>query len=272
MQDEIAILREELADIKRRLHGQVRLGKVTAVDVKEDRVTCISEGITQPDIPYLTFRAGEDKTYWLPSVGEVGLLVALSGEPANAFFMPGFFYTDMPAPENNENVALRVFRDGIEERIDTEAHSHTLKINTVKRVTNRSKVEDTVGSNKRLADTGKIQDVVATNMTELTAIVLNLIGAHIFPTGVTSFQTSMGPVFFVPATSPASAPSVPADAAPDSDGNATKVPATTVSGVQVQIGSSLFIPAIPVASGSATVPGTYQVTGTINLRFPARSL
>ena len=72
--DVISELREEVREIKRRQTEIVKLAKVTAVDVETSLLTIESEGLPQSEVPFFTSRAGEDQTYWLPSVGELGYL------------------------------------------------------------------------------------------------------------------------------------------------------------------------------------------------------
>ena len=257
--DEIGKLREEVSDLRRRVHEMLRLAQVTAVDADASRLTCVCEGLEQPNIPFLTMRAGEDQTYWLPSVGELGILASLSGNPANAFFVPGIYYEGVPAAESNEDVSLRVFRDGMEERIDTAAHSYKMESGNTSREMDRSEIKDTVGMNEEV----------------LSAIGKSLLGAILYATGLTTLQSPAGPVMFAPMPLPSSPPSPPVGSLPNADGQATKIPATTTSGISILFGSSILLPAIPVTtSGGAgfTTLGTYTITGTLNLQFPARTL
>ena len=103
------------------------------------------------------------------------------------------------------------------------------------------------------------------------------------PTGITTFQTAIGPVFFAPAASPASAPGLPSGSEPDSDGNATKVPKSTVDDVAIKSVSSISftIPSLAVNVATPSGPGTgttvakpvtVTITGDVNLEFPAKDL
>ena len=66
------------------------MATVTAIDIETTRLTCESEGLIQANIPFFTARAGEDQTYWLPSIGELGFLFSPSGISANAVFLTGY--------------------------------------------------------------------------------------------------------------------------------------------------------------------------------------
>lgn len=313
-----------IADLEKRVANLNRIAQVSYVYRKAGdpgastdddgshigKVDVVFEGHTRKRVPFLTMRHGEDKTFWLPSAGELGLLHAPSGDLANAVFVPGLVYRDFPAhiPDGiGIETIKRVFRDGSEEEIDVGTHSYKLKMldpgppqnpiepphEALRIAEAGDEIKDEFkergvskghikidGSEIEIKHvTGKVKEVAGANMNELTAILMNLIGAHFFPTGITTLQSPVGPVFFAPAVSPAAAPSPPSGSSPNADGEVTKVPKSEISGVKIKATSniSLVLPAIPVTvAGSAgvTTPGTYaaQVTGTINLEFPARSL
>lgn len=324
--DPIAELRQELRDVKRQLSGMHRLAKVTAVDAETARLTVEAEGIQQKNVPFFTMRAGEDQTYWLPSVGEMGYLVAICGIEANSVFLPGIFFNGFPAGDKSLHKAKRIFRDGTVEEIDTESSHYQLSVGAeglTERLADTEKVQDsyddntikidgdetlinrpegsvkidadetviTRGKNKVKVDNaeilleralGLIKEAVGSNSIELNTILANIVGAHIFPTGITTFQTAMGPVFFAPASSPPSAPAPPATAAPV-DGKATKVPPSTVQNVGIPKGTFIFtIPPLPVTGTAGTVPvvgttvatpATLQVTATgVTLAIPGKAL
>ena len=133
-----------IGDLEKRLANVCRIGQVEAVDEITGRLDVgFEEGLTVQNIPFLTTRAGEDKTYWLPSVGELGMLFSPSGDLANAWFVPGIFYTGFPIPDTmNAAVAKRIYRDGTEEEVDTDAHSWKLSSGDSERFVDQTKVED----------------------------------------------------------------------------------------------------------------------------------
>ena len=124
--DPISQLIKDVKSLKRQVSEMIRMATVTAIDIETSRLTCESEGLEQANIPFFTARAGEDQTYWLPSIGELGFLFSPSGISANAVFLPGIFFMDYPALEQSLTIAKRTFRDELEEEIDTELHSWKL--------------------------------------------------------------------------------------------------------------------------------------------------
>lgn len=265
---------------KTRLANLIQTGIVEAVHAEEGLVDVAIDTLVLERIPLFTTRAGADKTYWMPSVGEQGTVLSPSGDLANAMFLVGLNSDEKPVPETDPNLVIRVWEDGAKESYDKGKHEYVFQIdeNTLRKML-RGEIHDEVGSSKQMVDATKVKHEVGSNIEELTAIVLNLIGAHLFPSGLTTFQSPVGPVMFAPGPTPATAPAPPAGSSPDSDGKVTKTPPSTISGVKIKATSniSLVLPAIPVTVGGSagtTTPGSYKatVTGTIILEFPARDL
>ena len=250
-------------------------------------------------IPVMAIHNGADTTLWLPTEGESGYLFSPSGDLAQAFFVNGAptEQRPLPVPEGQATKSVvRKFRDGQTETVDTEQTQYTYQIGedgtptriintekiedsfgTPKRVIEEDKIEDSFGTPKRIIeedkiedifstlkrsiDASKIEDKAGTNAVSLSSILLNLMGAHIYASGTTTFLTSMGPVLFTPAPSPPAAPAPPAGSAPDSEGNATQVPEQTVEDIKITDGDITFtIPSLTVnVTGTA---GPYPIVAT----------
>ena len=70
---------------------------------KTATVTILFEGLTMEGVPFVSPRAGEDQVYWLPSVGELGVLFSPAGDIANAVFMPSLIFKDFPGIGEKHN-------------------------------------------------------------------------------------------------------------------------------------------------------------------------
>ena len=292
MSDVITELSMRVSELEKQLANVCRIAQVKKVHEDTAKLDITFEGLEIQEVPFLTQRAGDDQVYWLPSEGELGVLFSPSGDIANAIFLPGIFYSNFTAGEKSLTKVKRTFRDGTTEEIDVDAHSWKLSSGDSERFVDQEKVEDTQGTSKITIGTdeteitrtaGKVKLVTGMNTAEITAIVANILGSQIFPSGVTTLQSPVGPVMFAPSPSPATAPVPPSESAPDPDGNATKTPPSTISGVAVQEGSrlSFTIPSLVVTgtSPSGPVTGTttailvnVSTTGTVTLQFPARPL
>lgn len=290
MSDLIANLIMRVAELERQVANICRIAQVSAVDTETATLTVTFEGIPIPDVPYVAQRAGEDQVYWLPSVGELGVLFAPGGDIANALFIPGIFYKNFVATGSSKTKIKRTFRDGTEEEVDVDANSYKLSVvdrNTAflieadagkTEITRaKGKTEITVGSNATAEiNASEISLSHGSVVAIVNAICVSIVGAQLFPSGLTTLQSPVGPVMFAPAAPPATAPTPPSGSAPK-DGKATKVPASTISGVDMT--GSIALPAIPITGTSPagavvgnTTAGTYTVSGDFTLTFPAKDL
>lgn len=107
----------------RRISNVVRYGKVKEADYKKAliRVELQAGELTTDWIPWVTLRAGKDKFWWAPEVGEVMLVLAPSGELANAVALPAAFSNENQNADR-ETIQRQTFDDGTVIEYDREAH------------------------------------------------------------------------------------------------------------------------------------------------------
>lgn len=118
----------QVADLHRRLGNVVRAGKVASVDLASAtcRVT-IGELLTAP-LPFISNKAGDDRTWHPPEVGEQVIVLAPSGELSCGFVLGGVYTTAHPAPSASAEVSKMVYKDGTTATYDRALHSLTLDI------------------------------------------------------------------------------------------------------------------------------------------------
>ncbi|MFA9486939.1 MULTISPECIES: phage baseplate assembly protein V [unclassified Moraxella] len=110
-------------DIIRRLENLIRLGTVASVDHTDARCTVDCAGIITAPLPWITARAGTDRTWDAPTVGEQVLIFAPSGEMMQAVVLTGIYHDKHPAPSNQPNIKTRHFEDGCTITYDTKTHA-----------------------------------------------------------------------------------------------------------------------------------------------------
>ena len=89
----------EITELNRRLANLIRLGKVEEIDLAAARVKVrIGELLTAP-LPWLTQKAGADKSWWAPEVGEQIVVFSPSGDPAQGVVLGAIFQQAFPPPE-----------------------------------------------------------------------------------------------------------------------------------------------------------------------------
>ncbi|NJB67212.1 phage baseplate assembly protein V [Desulfobaculum xiamenense] len=110
------------SDMERRLASLIRFGTVAEADYGAARVRVAMGGAVSDWLPWLTLRAGNDRTWWAPEVGEQVLVLSPSGEPAQGVVLGSIFQAAHPAPAVVPTVDRRVYADGAVIEYDREAH------------------------------------------------------------------------------------------------------------------------------------------------------
>jgi phage baseplate assembly protein V len=119
----------EHTDSARRLSNVIRYGKVKEADYAKALIRVeLQDGELVSDwIPWITLRAGKDKFWWAPEVGEVMLLLAPSGELANAVALPAAFSNENQNADR-ATVQRQTFDDGTVVEYDREAHRLSMDV------------------------------------------------------------------------------------------------------------------------------------------------
>ena len=113
------------ADIQRRLENLIRLGKIKTVTAAKPfmTVTVQIDEITTAAIRYLNLRAGNDKTWDPPSIGEEVLVLSPCGVLEIGIAVGGLNNADNPALSTDLNKNIRMFSDGCLISYDTQSHA-----------------------------------------------------------------------------------------------------------------------------------------------------
>ncbi|WP_163372873.1 phage baseplate assembly protein V [Endozoicomonas acroporae] len=114
-----------LSDLERRVAGLINVGRVADLDEQAARVRVEFGEILTDWLPWLTTRAGFDRSWWAPEVGEQVLILAPSGELAQAVVLPAIYRDSHPAPVHSADLALLVFSDGTTIQYDRGKHALT---------------------------------------------------------------------------------------------------------------------------------------------------
>lgn len=125
----------EATESKRQLSNLIRRGKVAELDAAKGRIKVRIGDPTDPTghlvtgwIPWLSGRAGADREFWSPSVGEPVVLFAEGGELASAIATPGAFSDASPQPADRETLHRVEYADGAIVEYDREAHAHRIEL------------------------------------------------------------------------------------------------------------------------------------------------
>lgn len=111
------------ADLTRRLENLIRFGTIAEVDPATARCRVQTGGLLTGWLPWLAARAGTDRDWDAPSVGEQCMVLSPSGDPATGVVLLGLYSTANPAPDNDPKRHRRTYRDGAVIEYDTESHT-----------------------------------------------------------------------------------------------------------------------------------------------------
>ena len=102
----------QLTEIMRLITNLIRTGTVSAVDPANWLCRVKTGDLETNWINWLTFRAGNTRTWWQPSIGEQVVLLSLGGNLETAFALPAIYSDAFPPPDYSENGSTTVFNDG----------------------------------------------------------------------------------------------------------------------------------------------------------------
>lgn len=113
------------ADTLRRLENLIRLGKIKTVEPTEYFLTVTVDcgEITTAPIRYLNLRAGNDKTFDPPSIGEEVIVFSPCGVLEMGIAVGALNNKDNPLLSNDLNKNIRLFSDGCMISYDTKTHA-----------------------------------------------------------------------------------------------------------------------------------------------------
>lgn len=119
----------ESTEASRRLSNVIRYGVVKEADYANALIRVELQGgeLLTDWIPWVTLRAGNDKFWWAPEEGEVMLVMAPSGELANAVALPAAF-SNQNQNADRPTVQRQTFEDGTVIEYDREAHLLTMDV------------------------------------------------------------------------------------------------------------------------------------------------
>ncbi len=111
-----------LAALARLIENLVRFGTIAEVDEAKNRVRVKSGELLTAWLPPIALRAGADRTWNPPTVGEQVVLVSPSGQLAQGVVFTGLFSDDNPPNGDRAGLQRTTYRDGAVLEYDSIAH------------------------------------------------------------------------------------------------------------------------------------------------------
>ena len=117
-----------IAALARLIENLVRLGTIAEVDVVKARVRVKSGELLTTWLPWLALRAGAEREWNPPTVGEQVVLLSPSGQLAQGIVLTGLFSETNPANGDRAGLHRTTYRDGAVIEYDSIAHLLTATI------------------------------------------------------------------------------------------------------------------------------------------------
>ncbi|MDF1687317.1 MAG: phage baseplate assembly protein V [Parvibaculaceae bacterium] len=116
------------SEIARRLENVIRRGTIASVDAAKARVTVKLGNIETAPLPFFAQRAGDDRDWWCPSLGEQVVVFSEGGDFANGVVLTGLYQAAHPAPFSDPKKSGTHFGDGATATYDRQAHRHIVDV------------------------------------------------------------------------------------------------------------------------------------------------
>jgi len=107
----------DFAELERRLANVIRIGTVIAADYSGAKVIVRCDDIRTDWLPWITHRAGNDRDWWAPDIGEQVLVLAPSGQMDAAVVLPALYSDASPEPAASADIHTIRYGNG-----DTVTH------------------------------------------------------------------------------------------------------------------------------------------------------
>src|SRR5690606_38814249 len=116
------------SETERQLAGLIRIGVISALDDAGARVRVQCGGLTTDWLPWLTMRAGADRSWWAPEPGEQVVVLSPNGDTAQGVVLPALYSDALPPPANARTVHRTTYADGSVVEYDRAAHQLTVNV------------------------------------------------------------------------------------------------------------------------------------------------
>lgn len=117
------------AELARMLDNLIRPGRIVEVDYPAARARVAIEPLITGWLPFMAPRAGDDRAWHPPEVGEQVIVLSPSGDTEQGFILIGAIFQDAyPAPADRPTVDRRTYADGAVIEYDRAAHRLTAQL------------------------------------------------------------------------------------------------------------------------------------------------
>ncbi|XPV77935.1 MAG: phage baseplate assembly protein V [Desulfovibrio sp.] len=106
------VMQYRLQQLEQRIDNLIRWGTIEEADYSAARVRVRCGEIVTDWLPWFTTRAGGNREWSAPEIGEQVFVLAPSGALNQAAVLPAIFQNNAPAPSDDPNVHIMKYGDG----------------------------------------------------------------------------------------------------------------------------------------------------------------
>ncbi|WP_264707174.1 phage baseplate assembly protein V [Wolbachia endosymbiont (group A) of Acrocera orbiculus] len=122
-----------ISELQRKMANIVRIGVVKEIDYEKAKVRVKIGELLTDFLPWITSRAGEERSWLPPSINEQVVILSPLGELSLGVVLAGIYQEKYPAPENKKEINSIKFQDGT--RLLYDKGKHHLEIEVVDKIT-----------------------------------------------------------------------------------------------------------------------------------------
>jgi phage baseplate assembly protein V len=112
-----------LSELERRICNLIQVGVVSEVQPEKGLCRVSFGERVSPLSPWFEARAGNDKEFWHPDIGEQAVFISPYGDGSEGFVLLGLFSNKMPLPAGAaEGIHIVEYADGARMEYDRNAH------------------------------------------------------------------------------------------------------------------------------------------------------
>ena len=116
------------SELERRISEALRVGVVSEVQPEKGLCRVSFGERVSPLSPWFAPRAGKDREFWHPDIGEQAVYFSPYGDGSEGFVLPGIFSNKMPLPEGaREGLHIVEYEDGTRIEVDRKEHIVQIK-------------------------------------------------------------------------------------------------------------------------------------------------
>lgn len=121
-------INKDMTEAERRISNLVLMGQITDIDSAQARVKVAAGAITTTWIPFATARAGHDRTWHMPEIGEQVIVACPCGDINQGVVVGSVYREAHPAPADTPEISRSTYKDGASIEYNREGHTYFMDV------------------------------------------------------------------------------------------------------------------------------------------------